>query len=145
MKPSQVASYLRYIASKIEASKRPDPKLVSQDLNRVINRIATSKPSKPSEMNNKHNSEYMAYYDANSTEYPIVVFCNDVWTNEMLIISFTSKNEFNEWCGKEEDGTWGEGALNAGPDPENAESIDPDDADELASTPGMKLFEHDDL
>jgi|HubBroStandDraft_6_1064221.scaffolds.fasta_scaffold421227_2 hypothetical protein len=36
MKPSQVSSILRRIAAKIDASKRPDPKLVSRDLKRVI-------------------------------------------------------------------------------------------------------------
>jgi hypothetical protein len=36
MKPSQLASQLRRIASKIDSSKNPDRDLVARDLNRII-------------------------------------------------------------------------------------------------------------
>jgi len=44
MKPSQLASQLRRIASKIDASKQPSRKLVAKDLKKVLNQIAAKTP-----------------------------------------------------------------------------------------------------
>jgi len=44
MKPSELASQLRRIASKIDASKNPDRTLVAQDLKQII--AAVAKPDR---------------------------------------------------------------------------------------------------
>lgn len=42
MKPSEVANYLRIIASKIDKSNKPDRSLVSNDINHIIKKITIS-------------------------------------------------------------------------------------------------------
>lgn len=65
---------------------------------------------------------WMACEDAGSDEYPIVVF-NNV-DGALWIASFQSNEEWDAWK------LTGLALVNA---PENAEPIDPDDADELAA------------
>jgi hypothetical protein len=143
MSPARAAAALRTIASKIEASRRPDPALVASDVRRFLAEMTGQqaapayKPSKPSEMTNPHQAEYLLYSDTNSAELPLVVFVHDPYEGEMKIMSFGSQEEVDAWTGKQPDGEYGE----AGTDPANAEPIDPADADELAASSGMQLIE----
>jgi hypothetical protein len=43
MKPSQVSDALRRVAAAIEASSKPNPRLVLDDLSKIVRRIAASK------------------------------------------------------------------------------------------------------
>jgi hypothetical protein len=66
MKPSQLASQLHRIASKIEASKNPDRTLVARDLKQIL--AAVAEPAKPAKLisiqleTSHHNSSGVAWY-----------------------------------------------------------------------------------
>jgi len=105
----------------------------------------TNRPTKPSDLNARgtrndgtkywlHHTYYFAYNDPNSTEYPIVVFLCDSWNADpeseesgILVMSFKSQEGYNMWVEE------------AGLNPDNAEPIDPEDADELAGS-GITLI-----